>query len=86
MVKQISKEWEVKEDKLKLYVNYLATVTVSFNQCKFIHLPREDNQVADALATLASIWKSTTETSVKLLVLVKSRISCYEEQIGRAHV
>ena len=79
VLKQISKKWEVKEDKLKLYVNYLTTVTLSFNQCKFVHLPWEDNQVADALATLASMWESTTEASVKPLVLVKSRIPCYEE-------
>ena len=38
VVKQVSKEWEVKEDRLRLYVNYLAIVTLSFNQCKFIHL------------------------------------------------
>ena len=39
VVKQISKEWEVKEDQLKLYVNYLTIVALSFNQCKFVHLP-----------------------------------------------
>ena len=38
VVKQVSKEWEVKEDRLRLYVNYLATIIFSFNKCKFIHL------------------------------------------------
>ena len=55
VVKQVSKAWEVKEEKLKPYVNNLLTVILSFNQCKFVHLPREDNQVADAVATLASM-------------------------------
>ena len=55
VVKQASKEWEVREDKLRLYWDYLATILLSFNQCKFIHLPREENQIADALATLASM-------------------------------
>ena len=31
VIKQISKEWEVKEDKLKPYMNYLTTVILSFN-------------------------------------------------------
>ena len=64
---------------MKPYVNHLLTITLSFNQCKFEHLPREDNQVADALATLASMWESTTETSAKPLVVVKSKTPCYEE-------
>ena len=55
VVKQASKEWEVKEDKLRLYWDYLATILLSFDQCKFIHLPREENQIVDALATLASM-------------------------------
>ena len=64
---------------MKLNVNYLVTITLSFKQCRFIHLLREDNQVADALATLASMWESTAKTSAKPLVLVKSRTPYYEE-------
>ena len=30
VVKQASKEWEVKEDRLRLYRDYLATVTLCF--------------------------------------------------------
>ena len=59
VVKQASKEWEVKEDRLRLYWDYLATISLFFDQCKFIHLPREENHIADALATLTSIWKSS---------------------------
>ena len=49
VIKQASKEWEVKEHRLRLYWDYLATLSLCFGQC---------NQVADALATLASIWES----------------------------
>ena len=55
VVKQASKEWEVREDKLRLYWDYLATIMLSFDQCKFVHLLREENQIEDALATLASM-------------------------------
>ena len=64
---------------MRLYWDYSATVMLSFTQCKFIHLPREENQVANALATLASIWESRDQIKVKPLILMKSRVPCYEE-------
>ena len=55
VVKQASKEQEIKKDRLHLYWDYLDTICLSFDQCQFIHLLREENQIADALATLASM-------------------------------
>ena len=57
VVKQISNEWKIREDGLKPYWDYSATVLLSFTQSRFAHLPREKNQMADALATLASTWE-----------------------------
>ena len=57
VVKQISKEWEVRENKLKVYWDYSITILLSFTQCKFIHLPREENQMANTLATLVLTWE-----------------------------
>ena len=55
VIKQTSKKWEVREDRLRLYVDYLMTISLPFVHCEFIHLPREENQMVDALATLASV-------------------------------
>ena len=79
VIKQASKEWEVKEDRLRLYWDYLATLSLCFEQCKFVHLPREENQVADALATLASMWESSMQSKINPLILARSRSPCYEE-------
>ena len=79
VIKQASKKWEVREDRLRLYVNYLMTISLPFIHCEFVHLPREENQMADALATLASVWECKESTMVKPLILVKSRTPCYEE-------
>ena len=79
VVKQISEEWEVREDKLKVYWDYSTTILLSFSQYKLVHLLREENQMADALATLVSTWEGEKEMEVKPLILVKSRIPCYEE-------
>ena len=64
---------------MRLYWDYLATILLSFNQCKFIHLPREENQIAEALATLASIWENSAGPGARPLILAKSRSPCYEE-------
>ena len=69
----------MKEDRLRMYWDYLATLSLCFEQCKFVHLPREENQVADALATLASLWESSAQSEVKPLILARSRSPCYEE-------
>ena len=79
VIKQASKEWEVKEDRLRLYWDYLATLSLCFEQCKFVHLLREENQVADALATLESMWESSTQSKIKPLILARSRSPYYEE-------
>ena len=62
-----------------MYWDYLATISLSFNQCKFVHLPREENQIAYALATLASMWESGARLDVKPLILAKSRSPYYKE-------
>ena len=62
-----------------MYWDYLATILLSFDQCKFIYLPREENQIADALATLASMWENNAGSGARPLILVKPRIPCYEE-------
>ena len=79
VIKQASKKWEVREDRLRLYVDYFMTIFLPFVHCEFVHLPREENQMANALATLASVWESRELTMVKPLILVKSRTPCYEE-------
>ena len=79
MVKQISNKWEVREDILKLYWDYSATVLLSFTQSRFMHLLREKNQMADALTTLASTWEMGKQVEMKPLILVRSRTPYYEE-------
>ena len=69
----------MKEDRLRLYWDYLATLSSGFEQCKFVHLSREENQIADVLATLASMWESNARAEIKPLILARSRSPCYDE-------
>ena len=77
VISQANEEWEVKEERLKLYNGYLKTLMKGFDKCLFIHLSREDNQMVDALATLSSMWDRPTGTAIKPLVIMKTRAPCY---------
>ena len=79
VVKQLSNEWEIREDRLRPYWDHSSTILLSFTQSKFVHLPREENQMADALATLASMWETGGRTEMKPLILVRSRALCFDE-------
>ena len=77
IISQANKEWEVKEERLKPYHGYLKTLIKGFDKCLFIHLSRDENQMADALATLSSMWDKPTGTVIKPLVIMKTRAPCY---------
>ena len=77
IISQANEEWEVKEERLKPYHGYLKTLMKGFDKCLFIHLSRDENQMADALATLSSIWDRPTSTVMKPLVIMKIRAPCY---------
>ena len=51
-----------------------------FDKCLFIHLSRDENQMADALATLSFMWDKLTGTMMKPLVIMKIRAPCYGEE------
>ena len=67
----------MKEERLKHYYGYLKTLMKGFDKCLFIHLSRDENQMADALATLSSMWDKPTGTMMKPLVTIKIRAPCY---------
>ena len=77
VINQANKEWEVKEERLNPCNNYLKTLMKGFDKYLFIHLSRDENQMADALATLSSMRDKPTEISMKPLVIMKIRAPCY---------
>ena len=47
--------WRTRDEKLKAYHAYLDLLVYRFDELRYIHLPRVENQFANALSTLASI-------------------------------
>ena len=47
--------WRTRDEKLKPYHAYLDLLVDRFDELRYIHLPKAENQFVDALATLSSI-------------------------------
>lgn len=54
---QVREDWETRECKLIPYMEHVMKLISYFDEITFHHIPREENQLADALATLASMFK-----------------------------
>ena len=57
---QLNGEWETKDSKLVPYQEFIKKLIKQFKNITFKHLPREENYLADALATLATMFKVNT--------------------------
>ncbi len=55
VVSHVKDDWELKEEKLRPYLEYAKKLLFSFEEVNITHMPRTQNQMADSLATLASL-------------------------------
>ncbi|XP_050893593.1 uncharacterized protein LOC127100433 [Lathyrus oleraceus] len=53
VINQIKGEWETRQADLIPYKDYARRLSTFFNKIEFHHISREENQMADALVTLA---------------------------------
>ncbi|XP_019429578.1 PREDICTED: uncharacterized protein LOC109337132 [Lupinus angustifolius] len=56
VIHQVKGEWETRDGKLVPYKEYIQKMMEQFEQIRFYHIPRDDNRLADALSTLASMF------------------------------
>ena len=64
VINQINGEWETHHPRLIPYKDYARRLLTFFNEVKLHHIPRKENQMADALATLASMYNVNTPNEV----------------------
>ena len=57
VISQIKGEWDTKHLNLIPYRDYVLTLIPYFEEITFEHIPREDNQLVDTLATMSSKFK-----------------------------
>ena len=64
VIQQIQGIWRTRDEMLKPYHAYLDLLVERFDELRYIHLPRAENQFADELGTLASIIEIPTGVTV----------------------
>ncbi|XP_017970440.1 PREDICTED: uncharacterized protein LOC18609243 [Theobroma cacao] len=69
VIYQLRGEWETCDLKLVRYHKYVSKLIKIFNKIRFTHLPREDNQMADALATLAVMFKVGADVKIQPIMI-----------------
>ncbi|KAG8492399.1 hypothetical protein CXB51_009679 [Gossypium anomalum] len=65
VIYQLRGEWETRDPKLINYRMVVLRLLREFNDITFNYLPRDENQMADALATLASMIKANKEEEMR---------------------
>ncbi|RVW97606.1 Retrovirus-related Pol polyprotein from transposon opus [Vitis vinifera] len=68
VLRQIQGEWKTRDVKLRPYHAYLELLVARFEDLRYTHLPRAQNQFADALATLASMIDIPADATVRPFV------------------
>uniref|UniRef100_A0A803MZ97 RNase H type-1 domain-containing protein n=1 Tax=Chenopodium quinoa TaxID=63459 RepID=A0A803MZ97_CHEQI len=71
---QMAKEFEVKEENMKAYFEKAESLTRSFDNFEIRHIPRSENQQANALARLASLAEGIAPRNIMWEVLEKPNI------------
>ena len=66
---QLKSEWKTRDSKLVSYYMFIKELIKQFEEISFEHLPREKNYMADALATLAAMFKVNANVEVQIVKL-----------------
>ncbi|KAK5776266.1 hypothetical protein PVK06_044225 [Gossypium arboreum] len=77
VIYQIRGDWEVRDSKLVKYSDLVAELIKEFEEITFNYFPREENQLADALAMLASMFKASRETEIMPLQMSIYEVPAY---------
>ena len=74
-------EWNIREPRLILYHKYITDIIKQLNEINFNHLPREENQMADALATLVAMLQVNSSDAVQPIRKKLNEIPAHYAQI-----
>ena len=71
VISQIKGEWDTKHLNLIPYRGYVLTLLPHFEEVTFEHFPREENQVADTLATMSYMFKVSWDNEAPQITIEK---------------
>ncbi|XP_038679448.1 uncharacterized protein LOC119980725 [Tripterygium wilfordii] len=77
VIRQMCDEWETGDAKLVPYYQHIKELIKFFDCVEFDHIPREENQMADALATLAAMFDLDPRGEVEVIKIEKREIQAH---------
>lgn len=77
LIDQIKGEWQIRDEKLASYHEHLMILCGRFKKCNFIYLPRDKNQFANALATLAAMIEIPKDNTICPLLIEQRQEPVY---------
>ena len=84
VIYQLNGEWETRDSKLVPYQEFIKRLIKQFEEITFKHLPWEENYLADALATLATMFKVNANAETQLIKLKvresQAHCACVQEE------
>ncbi|RDX99574.1 hypothetical protein CR513_17364, partial [Mucuna pruriens] len=81
VIHQLRGEWETRDVKLVPYCSYVKELTEHFERITFHHIHHEENQMVDALATLASMFEISQEKDTPILRIQHQAVPIYCQEI-----
>ena len=83
IISQIQNRWKIKEERLMPYRECLQKWAMKFNKIQYQYVPRMQNQIADALATMTSMMDRPKEDEAKLIGGTKRKASLLNDNRKR---
>ena len=87
IISQIQNKWKIKEERLKPYHECLQNWASKFSKIQYQYVPRMQNQIADALATMTFMIDGPKEDETRPIVVEQKEESAYcmtiEEDEGK---
>ncbi|KAA0040715.1 Gypsy retrotransposon integrase-like protein 1 [Cucumis melo var. makuwa] len=77
VIHQVKEEWETRDAKLVPYSHYVTKLSQNFEKISFDHVPRKDNRMADALATLPVMFDLNLEFELHPIQITKRDVPAY---------
>ncbi|RDY00959.1 Pro-Pol polyprotein, partial [Mucuna pruriens] len=85
VIYQLRREWETRDAKLVPYHAYIMALSEHFDEISFHYVPRDENQMVDALATLLAMLQANQNKEMTIHVRQQTRIA-HCQQVEEAEI
>ncbi|RDX98898.1 hypothetical protein CR513_18113, partial [Mucuna pruriens] len=79
VIYQLRREWETRDAKLIPYHAHIMALSEHFNKISFHYVPRDENQMADALATLSAMLQANQSKEMTIHVRHQTEMAHYQQ-------